>query len=792
MKIIFKKLGYHVYSKRSKKSDIAVRILYINNPNGTPRWIWNANCSTPLFLKFYNVGSKRAQFIAEFIRTIFYLKLQRFIFKSKEYYFDAQSPMIDCTKSWALFTGTVGPNNKAILYLDQLFYKVATTESASQLIINEAKILNKIQNNTSLFYTPNVVDKSTDVICLSDISSNDVRSTNFGSTHLFALAEMNLMDNKIIKTEYLYVFNTLKSKFLQIDDSRIPKNLLRKLKSLIEDIQPEDTLSISLAHGDFTQWNMFEGKNKLALYDWELANSDMPIGFDYFHYHFQQGILVERKTWNEIYNDILKNCKNDFGKQLFNDDFNTLHSYLKWYLLINCMNYLVVYSQQLKWHPQIDWLLKIWDEALNIFMTKKNTLRELLIMDFFDFLQKEEYATLKFDYAYPEKLDVNSDIDIIIKEDLNEKLTNFFKNHSLVYKFSENKRSFMNTIQLFMEDGSMLSIDAIWKMKRKNIEYLNVKQLLRNSYINEYAVKMASEKDTARYIALFYTLNHAAIPDKFSKVISITRNSTHPLDLTINKYLKNTKENRNILLNYVRLDIKNKFPFNIVNTINYYIDTLINIINNRGFLITFSGVDGAGKTTVIDKIKYSVEKQLRKKVIVLRHRPSVLPILSVWTKGKEQAHLDTIQNLPRQGKNVSFMSSLFRFMYYYMDYVFGQFFIYFKYILKGYVVIYDRYYFDFINDSKRSNIVLPKSITLLGYAFVLKPKFNFFLYADAQVILSRKKELDAKTITELTFEYTKLFDRLQESSDKNIYMPINNVDLDETLNRIMKTVILKS
>jgi thymidylate kinase len=120
----------------------------------------------------------------------------------------------------------------------------------------------------------------------------------------------------------------------------------------------------------------------------------------------------------------------------------------------------------------------------------------------------------------------------------------------------------------------------------------------------------------------------------------------------------------------------------------------------------------------------------------------------------------------------------------------GQFVIYFKYILTGKIVIYDRYYFDFINDGKRSNIVLPKFITSAGYTFLLKPKFNFFLYADANIILNRKKELTKATIEELTSEYKGLFQSLKTKSKSTVYETINNEDLDVTLNHILKTITL--
>jgi thymidylate kinase len=289
---------------------------------------------------------------------------------------------------------------------------------------------------------------------------------------------------------------------------------------------------------------------------------------------------------------------------------------------------------------------------------------------------------------------------------------------------------------------------------------------------------------------LFYILNNAEVPTKYLGYKLALQNSNQPLDLIIKDYFETTKKDKLPLLHFIEKDEKNKPALLIKNTFNYFLDTLKNSFNNTGFVITFSGVDGAGKSTVIENIAFRIEKQLRKPVVILRHRPSILPILSVWSKGKKQAHLDVIAGLPRQGKNKSILSSLARFSYYYLDYLLGQFVVYFKYTFRGKVVIYDRYYFDFINDSKRSNIVLPKKITSFLYRFLLSPKFNFFLFADADIILKRKEELTKATIEKLTTDYHDLFQLLQSKSTNTVYESINNLELELTLNQVLKTIVL--
>jgi len=83
--------------------------------------------------------------------------------------------VFDFNNDWALFTGTVGPNNKAILYANNSFYKIATTANAQTLINDEHKILEKINAITTTFTTPKTTKISNEVIQLSDISNNGKR-----------------------------------------------------------------------------------------------------------------------------------------------------------------------------------------------------------------------------------------------------------------------------------------------------------------------------------------------------------------------------------------------------------------------------------------------------------------------------------------------------------------------------------------------------------------------------------------------------------------------------------------
>jgi len=202
-------------------------------------------------------------------------------------------------------------------------------------------------------------------------------------------------------------------------------------------------------------------------------------------------------------------------------------------------------------------------------------------------------------------------------------------------------------------------------------------------------------------------------------------------------------------------------------------------------LITFSGVDGAGKSTVLYEIKARLEK-MNYKVIELRSRPQIFPILSFFKYGKKNAEKIATNSLPRTGTNKSKLSSYIRFLYYFFDYFFGQIYITIRHFGSKNIILYDRYYFDYIVDPKRVNINVNSNFIKFFYYFIKKPDLNFFLYAPASDIIKRKKELDEITIISLTERYKFLFNTLNKKKSNHVI--VENITLSKTVNTIFKNV----
>ena len=787
---VFETFKNSIKAKESSSEANVISLLYIQNTDGSIRWIQPSKLTQPLFIKFYSTSSYKSILYAFIIRVVFLLRIQKYIFKTASMDISVLNQINkneNLSDNWAIFTGTEGPNRKILLYQskerENSFTKISLNKNSKRLLAHEKEMISKLTElNTESIIHPNVLHYDQNVIEVNDISNGGKRSSTLSPIHFNALMELADYHAQKNAIKTFSFWTNMKSQLKSIssqDKCRIPNGIVTKLNYLVKSIDENQSIKCNLAHGDFTPWNMLIKKNKLHLYDWELATKCLPKGHDAFHFMIQNGILIERKPWIKIKSEIENSCislqfesKNDYKEHIL---------YLKLYLLINITYNLTLFSKQQKWHKQIDWLLKTWNEALSDLISDEIEQRQLMLMDIFDFLLDKPYAAIKFPQIAPQELSTLSDVDLCIDRENTEHVISYVKSHPLVRNLKIARKSFMTILQISFTDGGFLSIDLINKLKRKSLILSETKSIVENATLNKYQIKTPSSTDHGRYIGLFYLSNNAPIPEKYQVFYQSLRLSNREFDQKLHK-IGNSKKDIVKLLNNQH---QNQGISKIKNTIEYIVDTVKDVFNQSGMVVTFSGVDGAGKSTIIQNTKILIEKKLRKRVVVLRHRPSLLPILSSWRKGKMKAEYDAANTMPRQGTNTNVISSFLRFAYYYVDYILGQYIILIKHKMRGHIVLYDRYYFDFINDSKRSNIELPAFLTRFGYKFLLKPNLNFFLYAEPELILSRKKELTAQTIQILTEKYKTLFSELNITENCDRYISIENINLDHTLLTIL-------
>ena len=159
-----------------------------------------------------------------------------------------------------------------------------------------------------------------------------------------------------------------------------------------------------------------------------------------------------------------------------------------------------------------------------------------------------------------------------------------------------------------------------------------------------------------------------------------------------------------------------------------------------GKVIAILGVDGAGKSTIIDAIKPVLDAATHNATVVKHLRPGLLPPLA-RLKGKSEIIAGPVVD-PHGSKPSGVLGSLFRLTYLLLDYVLGYWFVTRLQIAKQpTVVIFDRYAYDMAVDPRRFRIGLPSKLIRWFTRLAPKPDLIFCLYGSPDMIAARKKEL---------------------------------------------------
>lgn len=163
---------------------------------------------------------------------------------------------------------------------------------------------------------------------------------------------------------------------------------------------------------------------------------------------------------------------------------------------------------------------------------------------------------------------------------------------------------------------------------------------------------------------------------------------------------------------------------------------------NPATFLAVVGPDGVGKTTFISLLAESLaDLQARdRKDFRIRHfRPHVLPNLKTLVTGIAERSEDFQR--PHRAPAASAPSSFFRLTYYWVDYVVGYFWVIRRQCVAGKPTIFDRYFFDFLVDPRRSRLALPGWVSRLYLAVTPKPDLVFVLDCDPDMVFARKQEL---------------------------------------------------
>lgn len=177
------------------------------------------------------------------------------------------------------------------------------------------------------------------------------------------------------------------------------------------------------------------------------------------------------------------------------------------------------------------------------------------------------------------------------------------------------------------------------------------------------------------------------------------------------------------------------------------------LFKRPGYVIVVEGTDGSGKSFIINSITPILNGAFHNGVVYNHLRPNVIPDIAELMGKRKKAEKDkvTVVSDPHAGKQSGFIGSFIRWSYYMIDYTFG----YLKSVwpaihTKSKVFVFDRYYYEYYFDQKRSHTSLPKWILRIGEWMLPKPDMILCLGGDPQKIYERKPETSLEEVTRQT------------------------------------------
>ena len=207
------------------------------------------------------------------------------------------------------------------------------------------------------------------------------------------------------------------------------------------------------------------------------------------------------------------------------------------------------------------------------------------------------------------------------------------------------------------------------------------------------------------------------------------------------------------------------------------------LIFTPGFSVAVLGTDGAGKSTIINRLIPLLEKPLHNKISYSHMRPNLFPnIAQLFGKPYDNA----LNANPHEGKQSNFMMSLFRLTYYWVDYIIGFWVVVNLNLAKKTTIwFFDRYYYDYMIDQKRSGIKLPVWIIKFYGIFVPTPDLILCLGTEPELISSRKPELP---LDELERQVSELKSFCKTKSNA-IWIDTGDKSIESTVNFAMREII---
>lgn len=421
-----------------------------------------------------------------------------------------------------------------------------------------------------------------------------------------------------------------------------------------------------------------------------------------------------------------------------------------------------------------------------------------------------EYAVMRNWESLPDSLG-GSDLDILTNSSSSAKLiagiaeqtaiecggtvTSLYKVETIVMTLAGRKK-----------DGTWwgLHIDIFPMLCYKSISYLSTKHVLYDSvfennqfyrccglgdvvaFLKECLYNGKTKKDYYTKARLVFSKNPELIENAtngyYSKKSEVLLRYLLEKERDVDKVRQFSKKLRRSLLSRALLST-NLYQILCAKYKNIY-RRLSRIFIPPGYVVSFLGTDGAGKSSIIKDIIPLLNRMMHSEAVYEHMRPNLLPSLARLF-GRPVNEGPTIN--PHANKPSGFIGSFVRLVYYSFDYVIGYWLkVYPNLVKRPTMYVFDRYYYDYIIDPKRSRINLPQwIIKAFGY-MIPQPDLIICLGADPRVIYNRKSELPLGEVSRQVNELKYFCDK-----EKRAIWVDTGCSIKESADIIIDTIINK-
>lgn len=231
------------------------------------------------------------------------------------------------------------------------------------------------------------------------------------------------------------------------------------------------------------------------------------------------------------------------------------------------------------------------------------------------------------------------------------------------------------------------------------------------------------------------------------------------------------KEYRNALKKWSRKNTPFEYMFKYA---IYQFRRIINRLSHPiGFMVVLLGPDGSGKSTIARLTLERVSGSFHGGRIQY-WRPYLLPAmgkLKFWNPSKEIATNPRPHDHPKQNR----FKSLLRFFYYLADYLIGHpIKIYWAKVKKN-IIIFDRYYYDYLVDLFRYQFNIPNWLPKLFLPIIPVPDLTIYLDAEPEELHKRKQELSLHELKRQVEEFKRVLPQIPNSITVSTDKPINKI-----------------